>query len=72
MPGISNIGHDRGGRTSVRGPVQGVRRTAASMTAVAGLGAMFGLMLHFAGLGAPTPEAPPEPTYVGAADVVLK
>ena len=39
---------------------------------VAGVGAVFGLMLHFSGLGAPAPDAPPAPTYVGAADAQLK
>lgn len=64
--GVSNIGHDRGGRSVVRGPVQGVRRNATSMAIVAGIGAAFGLMLHFSGLGAPMPDTPPTPTYVGA------
>lgn len=56
----------RGGHARVRGPVQGVRRNAASMAIVVGVGAVFGMMLHFSGLGAPEPEAPPAPTYVGA------
>ncbi len=64
--GVSNIGHVRGGRSVVRGPVQGVRRNATSMAIVAGIGAAFGLMLHFSGLGAPMPDTPPTPTYVGA------
>ena len=64
--GVSNIGHVRGGRSIVRGPVQGVRRDAASMAIVAGIGAAFGLMLHFSGLGAPNPDTPSTPTYVGA------
>lgn len=64
--GVSNIGHVRGGRSIVRGPVQGVRRDAASMAIVAGIGAAFGLMLHFSGLGAPIPDTPSTPTYVVA------
>ena len=71
-PGVSNTGHVRGGRSVVRGPVQGVRRNRASVAVVAGVGAVFGLMLHFSGLGAPAPDAPPAPTYVGAADAQLK
>ncbi|WJY99826.1 hypothetical protein CHAN_06035 [Corynebacterium hansenii] len=63
--GVSNIAHVRDGRSIVRGPVQGVRRNAVSLAIVAGVGAVFGLMLHFSGLGAPTPDAPPAPTYVG-------
>ena len=71
-PGVSNTGHIRGGRSVVRGPVQGVRRNRTSVAVVAGVGAVFGLMLHFSGLGAPAPDAPPAPTYVGAADAQLK
>ena len=71
-PGVSNTGHIRGGRSVVRGPVQGVRRNRTSVAVVAGVGAVFGLMLHFSGLGAPAPDAPPTPTYVGAADAQLK
>ena len=71
-PGVSNTGHVRGGRSVVRGPVQGVRRNRASVAVVAGVGAVFGFMLHFSGLGAPAPDAPPAPTYVGAADAQLK
>ena len=71
-PGVSNTGHIRGGRSVVRGPVQGVRRNRTSVAVVAGVGAVFGLMLHFSGLGAPAPDALPAPTYVGAADAQLK
>lgn len=71
-PGVSNTGHIRGGRSVVRGPVQGVRRNRTSVAVVAGVGAVFGLMLHFSGLGAPAPDAPPASTYVGAADAQLK
>lgn len=70
--GVSNIGHVRGGSSVVRGPVQGVRRNAASMAIVAGIGAAFGLMLHFSGLGAPMPDAPPVPTYVGASSTAAE
>ncbi|MFD5867123.1 hypothetical protein ACFWGD_00725 [Corynebacterium sp. NPDC060344] len=44
-----------------------MRRTRTSMAVVAGVGAVFGLMLHFSGMGAPAPETAPAPTYVGAA-----
>lgn len=70
--GVSNIGHVRGGRSVVRGPVQGVRRNATSMAIVAGIGAAFGLMLHFSGLGAPMPDTPPTPTYVGASSTAAE
>ena len=70
--GVSNIGYVRGGRSVVRGPVQGVRRNATSMAIVAGIGAAFGLMLHFSGLGAPMPDTPPTPTYVGASSTAAE
>ena len=70
--GVSNIGHVRGGRSIVRGPVQGVRRNAASVAIVAGIGAVFGLMLHISGQGAPAPDTPPTPTYVGASSVTAE
>ena len=70
--GVSNIGNVRGGRSVVRGPVQGVHRNATSMAIVAGIGAAFGLMLHFSGLGAPMPDTPPTPTYVGASSTAAE
>ena len=70
--GVSNIGHVRGGRSVVRGPVQGVRRNATSMAIVAGIGAAFGLMLHFSGLGAPMSDTPPTPSYVGASSTAAE
>lgn len=39
---------------------------------MAGIGAVFGLMLHFSGLGAPAPDTPPTPTYVGASSVTAE
>ncbi|WP_295627038.1 hypothetical protein [uncultured Corynebacterium sp.] len=48
--------------------MQGVRRNAASMAIVAGVGAVFGVMVHFSGLGAAEQEPPATPSYVGYAD----
>lgn len=69
---ISNIGTGAQGGHRILGPVQGVRRNAASVAVVAGVGAVFGLMLHFSGLGAPEQEPSHAVSYVGVVDTVQR